>query len=263
MAQPATAIPMKSRVLRNHIPFETDGGIGERATIGVIVLGSDQTIEYEFRTLLNIEGVAFYESRIENSATITPETLLAMEDRIPWCTDVILKDVHLDVVAFGCTSASMVIGENRVFERINEIRPDAKCTTPVTAAFSAFRTLDAENIAVLTPYRQDVNEAVAKYIESNGFNVTVFGSFNEEDDNTVALISTDSVKGAAIDLGQLDDVDLVFVSCTNLRVASIVTEIEQAIGKPVTSSNHAMAWHCLRLAGIEDKHPEFGMLYAN
>lgn len=55
------------RITRTHIPFEVDEGIAERAAIGVIVLGTDHTIEHEFRTFLDIEGVAFYESRINRS----------------------------------------------------------------------------------------------------------------------------------------------------------------------------------------------------
>ena len=57
------------------------------------------------------------------------------------------------------------------------------------------------------------------------------------------------------------DVDAIFVSCTSLRVAEAVAELERRAGVPVTSSNHAMAWHCLRLAGIEDEAPEAGRLF--
>jgi maleate isomerase len=46
-----------------------------------------------------------------------------------------------------------------------------------------------------------------------------------------------------------------------LRVVEIAAGIEAELGKPVTSSNHAMAWHCLRLAGIEDPQPQFGRLF--
>ena len=257
----AQKIEQTPRIVRTHIPFDLDDGIAERAAIGVIVLGTDHTIEHEFREFLDVEGVAFYESRIRNSSTITPQTLADMENRIPECTDVILKGVPLDVIAYGCTSASMVIGEERVFERIREKRPEVKCTTPITAAFAAFEALGAKNLAVLTPYRDDVNETVAAYIEDKGFNVVAFGSFNEEDDNKAAKISTESIKRAAIELGQIEHVDLVFVSCTNLRIAPVVSTIEQETGKPATSSNHAMAWHCLRLAGVNDLLPQFGRLY--
>ncbi len=261
MRQTVQTTERSERIIRTHLPHEIDEGIAERAAIGVIVLGSDHTIEYEFRMLLDIDGVAFYGSRILNSSTVTPATLADMEQRIPECADVILKGVPLDVIAYGCTSASMVIGEERVFERIHQTRPEAKCTTPITAAFAAFEALGAKNLAVLTPYRQDVNDAVTAYIEDRGFNVVAFGSFNEEDDNRAAKITTDSIKNAAIALGSDDKVDLVFVSCTSLRVAQVVKEIESELGKPVTSSNHAMAWHCLRLADVTDRNPKFGRLF--
>ena len=70
-----------------------------------------------------------------------------------------------------------------------------------------------------------------------------------------------SIREAAVGLGRREEVDAVFVSCTSLRLAMVAAEIEAEIGKPVTSSNHAMAWHCLRLAGIDEPLPQFGRLF--
>lgn len=248
-------------VNRAHIPFKTDGGVAGRAAIGVIVLASDHTIEHEFRQLLALPGVAFYGARIRNDPQITPETLADMESHIAPTVDLILPGMGLDVVAYGCTSASMVLGEQTVFDRIHEARPGVACTTPVTAAFAAFEAFGARNIAVLTPYRDDVNQRVRSYIEGAGYNVPVFGSFNEENDNVAARIDQESISAAASELGAMDGVDAVFVSCTNIRLGAVARQVEEKIGKPVTSSNHAMAWHCLRLAGIDDPQPEFGKLY--
>jgi len=245
-----------------NLPFETDAGIAERAAIGVIVLASDNTLEYEFRQIFDLPGVGLYQSRIYNDNTITPETLSAMEGRITQASDLILPGCNLDVVAYGCTSASIVLGEEQIFKQIRKSRPDARYTTPITAALAAFKAFGAKNIGVLTPYRTDVNSLVKDYIEKAGFCVPVFGSFNEEDDPTAARISTASIKAAALEVGAHRDVDAVFVSCTSLRLASIAGEIETELNKPVTSSNHAMAWHCLRLAGVEDRLPKFGRLYS-
>jgi len=247
--------------MREHLPFSVDGGIAERGAIGLIVLGTDQTVEYEFRRVLPQQGIGLYHARIHNDSTITPETLAAMEQLIAPTTRLIMQGMPLDVVAFGCTSASMVIGEENVFARIREVRPEVACTTPITAAFAAFDALDARRLAVLTPYRRDVNERVKAYMEARGYEVPVFGSFNEEDDNIAGRIDAASIKAAAADLAADRRVDAVFVSCTSLRVVDIAEELEAEIGKPITSSNHAMAWHCLRLAGIDDTLP-FGRLFA-
>ena len=255
-------VTAESAINRQHLPHRLDDGIAARAAIGVIVLATDQTLEHEFRRLLDVPGVAFYESRILNDNAITPENLAAMEARLNAAAGLILPGLPLDVVAFGCTSASMVIGEDQVFARIREARPGVACTTPITAAFAAFAALGARRLALLTPYRDDINRFIRDYIEARGFRVPVMGSFNEEDDRRAARIDLASIRGAAIDLGRADEVDAVFVSCTSLRLIDAVAEIEAALGKPVTSSNHAMAWHCLRLAGIDDSRSGFGRLFA-
>jgi maleate isomerase len=244
-----------------HLPFVVDEGVAARARIGLIVLASDHTVEHEFRQVANIPGVAIYQSRIPNSPTITPESLRAMEPHITERTDVILPGVPLDVVAYGCTSASMIIGEKRVFELIHAARPEAKATTPITAAFAAFRATGCQRIGVLTPYSDEVNQFIRRYIESSGFEVPVFGSFNQDNDNTVARISADSMRDAVLEIGKHDNVDGVFVSCTSLRLAHCVTDIEKTLGKPVTSSNHALIWHSLRLAGIDDVINGYGRLF--
>lgn len=243
------------------LSFKLDKGIGGRGAIGLIVLASDQTIEHEFRQLLNIDGVAVYQNRIVNNNQITPDTLKAMEARIAEATAVILPGISLDVVAFGCTSASMMIGEERVFEQVRSVRPHVACTTPITAAFAAFDALQTRRIALLTPYRVDVNDAIRAYIEAHDVEVAAIASFHEDDDRHVGRISEASIFDAAMTLGQDRNVDAIFISCTALRTIGIIAKIEDALGKPVTSSNHALAWHCLRLAGIDDRRSDVGQLF--
>jgi maleate isomerase len=56
------------------------------------------------------------------------------------------------------------------------------------------------------------------------------------------------------------DAEALFISCTALRSAAVVPEIESAIGRPVVSSNLATAWNCLRLCGDQSPRPEWGRL---
>lgn len=247
--------------LIEHLPFTTQEVIGAKARIGLIVLATDYTMEHEFRHIIDQAGVDIFHARIENEVTVTPDTLAAMGEKIPATLRLILPGDQLDVVAYGCTSASIVLGEETVFAAIDQVQPQAHKTTPVTAAFAAFDALNAKRIAVLTPYRQDVNAQVQAYIEKAGFQVPVFGSFNEDQDPTVAKIDQKSLEAGIGRLIENHDVDAVFVSCTSVRIAKAVASIERKIGLPVTSSNHAMAWHCLRLAGVEEAMPEWGKLY--
>ncbi len=248
-------------VNRTHLPFRLDRGIAHRAAIGVIVLATDHTLEYEWRRMLALDGVAFYESRVMNAASITPETLAEMESGLAPAAEVILPGIPLDVVAYGCTSGTIVIGEETVFARIREARPGVACTTPITAAVAGFEALGAGRIALLTPYVDSINHMMRDFLQSRGVEVPVMGSFNHEDDNEVARIDADSMKAAVLELGRHEAVDGVFISCTSLRAAEHIEDWEDALGKPVTASNHAMAWHALRLAGYADPVAGFGRLF--
>lgn len=247
--------------LVENLPFTTDAGFGSVAKVGVLVLASDYTIDHEFRKVFTIPGVEFYQARIENSPQVTPETLAAMEEKIPDSVRLILPGEPLDVVAYGCTSATTVLGEETVFRRIREAQPNAKVTSPITAAFAAFDAMGAKRIAVLTPYRSDVNVAVRAYILNAGYEVPVFGSFNEQNDPVVARIDFASISAAVDRITRDHQVDMVFVSCTSVRLIDSVVALEEQTGLPVTSSNHAMAWHCMRLAGVEEPMPGRGRLY--
>jgi maleate isomerase len=261
MNQPAIET-MDDTILIENLPFELDGGVASRASIGLIVLATDYTIEHEWRQLFShIDGVALFQSRIHNENTITPESLRAMSPRITECARVITPDTPVDVIAYGCTSASMAIGEEEVFANIKKARPDSKCTTPITAAFAAFDAFKARRIGVLTPYPASVNKIVSDYIAARGFQVPVFGSFNENLDTTVSRITPDSIERGVRELIKHAEVDAIFVSCTSVRLLEACAELEKSLGIPLTSSNHAMAWHALRLAGINDSLGQFGSLF--
>jgi maleate isomerase len=65
------------------LPFTMDEGVMARAAIGLVVLATDQTLEHEWRQIIDLPGVAFFESRMYNSPDISPATLAATSPP-PW-----------------------------------------------------------------------------------------------------------------------------------------------------------------------------------
>ncbi|MGE5768265.1 MAG: Asp/Glu racemase [Bacteroidota bacterium] len=261
MSAAVVAAPDSPLVLnKERMPFNTDAGIGLRANLGLLVLRSDQTIEDEFRFALPDDGVALYGARLYNDVEITPEKLARMYGEIP-ATVGLLPDVAFDVIGFACTSGALVIGEDKIAARVREALPEVKVTDPVTAARAALTALGAARVALLTPYIGTINHSLRNSLMARGMDIPVMGSFNEPDDNTVARISAESLERAILDIGAAKECDAVFVACTSLRVARSVERVEGKLGKPVTSSNHALAWHMLRLAGVADEVAGKGALF--
>lgn len=243
-----------------RLHFKTDAGAGARARIGLLVLESDQTMEAEFRVLTDVPGVAIYHARLPNDVDVTPETLAEMEAALPVAAHLIPQDMGLKSIGYGCTSGTTIIGEDRVAAIMDTAHPAVPSTNPLTAAKAALHALGVKRLGLLTPYAPDVTQAMQEKFMAAGIDVTMVGSFYEKDDRVVGRIDPASILKATLAVGQ-GDCDGVFVACTSLRTAGIIEQAEIALGKPVTASNHALAWHLLRLAGIADTMDGLGRLY--
>lgn len=245
------------------IPHTIDQGIGTRASLGLVVLQTDETIEHEFAPLMAIDGVALHHTRIPMTPEVRPDTLARMEADLPRAISLFPTSLALDVIGYGCTSAASVIGSEGVAKAVRSVQPQARATDPIDSIIAACTALKAQRIAFLTPYVPDVSARMRAVLEAAGMRIVAFGSFEQEDDRVVARISPQSILDAIEGLGREAECDAVIVSCTNLRVAGIVAEAERRLGRPVVSSNLGLAWNMLRLAGIDAARDGAGVLFGH
>ena len=244
------------------LDFVTDEGLGKRARLGLIILQTDQTIEHEFSNLFGPqEDVALYSARLPNAMAVTPKTLRQMAIDLPHTARLLEPQFEFDVVGYACTSGATMIGEARVDELIRNEHPAAKTTNPLSACKAAFAALGLRRIAIVTPYAVDVTTQLQAELANAGFETAAVATFNQMDDFIVARISADSILNAVLKIGGQDDCDGVFVSCTSLRTMQIIFDAESRLGKPVISSNQALAWHMMRLAHIPDSPSNAGCLF--
>ena len=241
-------------------PCVLDNGPAPRVAIGLIALASDMVSEPELNTFLPHDGVALYTNRIPMPKVVTVDSLRQMENNLSQTVAGLVPDDHLDVVAYGCTSGTMSIGAEEVAAKIQAVKPGIPSTDPITAGMKGLRALGCQRIAILTPYVDEVNAVVEAYITRHGFEIVAKGSFKQVGDPQMCRIPPSAIYDAALALGQAD-IDGIFLSCTALRTSTIIAPLEQALGKPVVSSNQALAWHCLRLAGYTEPIEGYGRLF--
>ena len=220
--------------------------------MGLILLQTDEVLENEIRVLFDnvkLDGSTppLYHSRVPSGAAVTPETLAAMEAAIPDAVRLLPPAADIGVIAYCCTSGSVVIGEENVARAVHSVRPGVKVTNPIAAVKAQLSDLGAKRIGLLTPYEPQVSTAMADHLEENGFIISSFGAFGEKEEAKVTRISQASILEAIQAVGSGDQCDCVFASCTNLRTADLLEEAARRIGKPVISSNSALAWHIARL----------------
>ena len=242
------------------LDFDTDDGIGTRAKLGVIVLETDETLEPEFSRMMALSGVTLYHSRIPMVPEVRPDTLARMECDLPASARLLPKSLQFDVIGFGCTSASTIIGSERVARAIQSVFPNARVTDPLAAIIAAGNALGTRRLGFITPYVPEVSARMLERLEDAGFELSAFGSFEEEDDRVVARITEHAIRSAAERVAESASCDAIVISCTNLRCLGMIDDFEAKTGIPLITSNQALGWHMLRLAGLDDSLPGFGRL---
>ena len=230
--------------------------------IGLIALSTDFTIEQDYRNICHQLPVDIFVNRIPFENPLNHENYLKMANHISDVSAQILPSEDVDIIAYGCTSGTIAIGAERIKQEVNNSKPNAKVTTPITAAIKAFNYLGIKKIAVLTPYPKDVNETVFNYLNENNLTIDSFSSFNLEYDSEIAQVSLESLQKqiAKIDLSNVDG---LFVSCTALKIVDVLDKIEKLQNTTIISSNQAIIWDCLRSVGIDTKIMGYGKLFEN
>lgn len=217
--------------------------------IGLIVLSSDLTSEHDFFSMCNDPQIRLHVSRTPYDNPVTKDTLKAMEAGLATSAELLDSTLKYDAIYFACTSASAVLGDKVVEQRIQSVKPSTPVITPLTAATVAFTQLECNKISVLTPYTADVAETVASYFENSGFSVLNTCYLGLNDDRVMARITPESIIECA-EKAVHPEAEALFISCTALRSAQIVEKIEQSIGRPVVTSNQGAVWRAKQLTGI-------------
>ena len=138
--------------------------------------------------------------------------------------------------------------------------PGAVATTLFTSVKEALRRVAARRLVVGTPYVDELNTNVARALIGSGFEIADFQGLGLNFDREMIRVSPDYLIEFAQAIDR-PDADALLLSCGALRSLDVVDEIERRLGKPVVGSNQAMIWHCLRLAGVEDRIEGYGRLF--
>lgn len=249
---------MKVTTIQHQQPLEQLAAGGR---IGVISLATDFNIEADLQQMYP-SNVQFFTSRVKNVNPLTFENLRTMASGISATADTILPGTELGAIIYACTSGTIAIGQNRITELIHKVRPNVPVSTPVTAALLAFQRFNVKKISILTPYTEGFNREFAEFFISQGYDVLNIAGFGFEDDTAMTYISPKDITAAAVESCD-SNADLMFISCTALRAAVEIDEIEKRLNIPVVSSNQALVWHSLELVKYPSGITGFGTLLRN
>ncbi len=165
-------------------------------------------------------------------------------------------------VAYGCTTGSYVLGPDGDAAIVADMRTAAgvPATTTSTAAVAAMRELGMRRLAVLSPHVDALNERLRAYLEASGFAVVNMVGLNQRGD--IEAIEPDATRDLVTSRVDTPAAEAIFISCTGLRMAAIIDELEQSLSKPVVTANQATLWRLAKLADAPSTTPSRGRLLA-
>jgi len=228
--------------------------------IGLITLGSDFRIEKDFNSIVYGRDIDLYVNRIHCYNPLTNETLAKMADDITEVTQDILPDQKIDCIAYGCTSGTVAAGYDTIKSKVNSAKPEAKVTTPITAAVKAINKLGIKKISIFTPYTKTINDSVVKYFKDQNIIINSLTYFDIDSDLDIGKVDENYLFDVLSKI-DLEDSDALFVSCTALPVLSIIDKLEKKINKTVLSSNQTLIWDSLNQINYQKKIEGFGKLF--
>ena len=230
--------------------------------VGLIALATDFRIEKDFISIIKDQSIDFFVNRIHCYFPLTSENLKKMSNSITEISDDILPNEKLDCVVYGCTSGTIASGYSSIKKKINLAKPDAKVTTPSTAAVNALKRLGLKRISIFTPYSKVLNDEVVDYFKKENFEITTNSYFDISNDLDIGKVDENYLYETLSEM-DLGEAEALFISCTALPALSIIDKLEKKLNKIVLSSNQVLIWDTLQSIGKRDRIEGFGRLFKN
>ncbi|MCC7107182.1 MAG: hypothetical protein IT307_18775 [Chloroflexi bacterium] len=160
--------------------------------------------------------------------------------------------------------APMVVSQGpdfmyRLMEQMSDVS-GLPASTAVYAASQALRSLEADRIAVLTPFPAETHEKVVEFTRAQGFSVEFearmaanFKLLHQKGEREIYDWVTATLKRGP-------RVDAAYVPCPQWHVFELTPYLERDTAIPFVTSDSGDFWHVFTSLGTTDVRPGWGIL---
>lgn len=134
-------------------------------------------------------------------------------------------------------------------------------STVLTAVVGGCRALDLKRIVMASPFPEDQDERLVKFLAHYGIEVVAFRGLGCPNADVIwELPPESSYELASALLHEHPNVDGVYLPCNKWRTISVIERIEQDNQKPVVTNTQAWVWEALRLMNMRKPIAGYGRL---
>lgn len=165
----------------------------------------------------------------------------------------LLSHAKADVIAWNGTSASWL-----GFERDEQLaatiteRTGIRATTAILALNDILRRLQAQRIAMVTPYLDDVQAKIIANYQAAGFSCVAERHAGLQDNFSFATLPAVEIE-AMIMAVAAEKPDAIAIICTNMDATRLAPQVERQTGIPVIDSIACTLWGALKAVGADTR----------
>jgi len=219
--------------------------------IGLIIPSSNRMVEQEM--------VRFVPPRVQAHVArlrMTGPHHMPLDQLLPRIEETArtLVDARCEAVAFHCTATSMeegMAGEERVLAAVRRAGARHALST-ATAIRRALNALGSHRIALVTPYSATTTQEEAEFLRSAGYEVVHAKGYDLGGSDAYCAMPAEFWRERVIEAAH-PAADVYFLSCANISAFGVIEAIEQALDRPVITSNQAMLWDALCRLGLSGR----------
>lgn len=225
---------------------------GWRCRIGLIVPSPNTVMESEFRKFCSDE-ISLHVARMPIK-NVNIKELISMEKEANKGAR-LLKDAKVDIIAYGCTSGSVIEGYDEEIQKKFEEETGIPVITTATAVINALRAKKMHKIIVATPYTDEINRKEKKFLTKKGFEIVQIKGLNILDGFKIGTLGSEKAYELAKEVlkNNMEKIDGLFISCTNFRTFEVINKISSDFQIPVVTSNQATLWWVFRKCSISEQ----------
>jgi maleate isomerase len=163
----------------------------------------------------------------------------------------LLSHAKTNVIGWNGTSSGWLgfDADERLCRRITETTGIPACTS-VLALNEIFARTGVRRFGLVTPYRDDVQEAIVRNYRSAGFKCVAERHLSLQDNFSFSEVGADEIRRMVREVAR-EKPDAITIFCTNLRGAPLAAELEADTGVPIYDTIATIVWKSLQLAGVD------------
>ncbi|HEX6136944.1 MAG TPA: aspartate/glutamate racemase family protein [Casimicrobiaceae bacterium] len=238
--------------------------MSKRTLLGMLTPSSNTTLEpVTTQMLAGLPEVSAHFGRFKvTEIALSEKALGQFDDTEILRAAELLSHAKTNVIGWNGTSAGWLgfDADERLCRRITDATGIPACTS-VLALNEIFTRTGVARFGLVTPYRDDVQEAIVRNYRNSGFDCVAERHLRLQDNFSFSEVGADELRRMVREVAR-EKPQAIAILCTNLRGAPLVEALEAETGIAIYDSIATVVWKSLRLAGIDPKRVQgWGRLF--